>query len=143
MHLPFVPYRGFLRLAGPGLTSETDRLLARPNVLGLVLLSDATGNKLALVPVGPGEEYARFEDVAGRQTGGLRPCCGLRVEDVRQAEERARREERLAAREAALADREREVERMERQLSEIVRTLTENGIDATARTPQPPPARQG
>lgn len=142
MHLPFVPYRGFIRLAGPALAAEVDRMLARPGLIGLVLMADPVGGSLELVTVGQDQEHARFEDLAGRQIGAMRPCCGLRVEDVRQAEARSKREAQLAAREAAVTDREREVERMEQRLAEIVRTLAENNIQTDVAAPKSSPGRK-
>lgn len=132
MNLPFLPYRGFVSLVGPELAAEADRHLARPGIEGLVLLSDVPGQRLALLPVGKGEPHARFEDVLGVDIDGVRACCGLRVADVRAAQQKASLEQSLAQREAALAEREKKAVETEARLAEIVRTLSERGIAVSA-----------
>lgn len=128
MHLPFLPYRGFVSLVGPELAAEADSHLARPGIEGLVLLSDAPGRRLALLPVGKGEPHGRFEDVLDVDIDGVRACCALRVADIRAAQQKVGSEKGLAQREAALAEREKKAAATEARLAEIVRTLAERDI---------------
>ncbi len=128
MNIPFLPYRGFVALVGPELALEVDRQLSRPGIDGLVLLSDVPGQRLALLPVGKGETHTRFEEVLGVEVDGVRACCGLRVADIRAAQQKIGLEQRLAQREAALAEREKKAAEAEARLAEIVRTLAERDI---------------
>jgi hypothetical protein len=129
MNLPFLPYRGFVSLVGPELAAEADRHLARPGIEGLVLLSDAPGRRLALLPVGKAEPHMHFEDVLEVDIDGVRACCGLRVADIRAAQHKIGLEQRLAQREAALVEREWKATETEARLAEIVRTLAERDIN--------------
>ncbi len=128
MNLPFLPYRGFVSLVGPELAAEADAHLARPGIEGLVLLSDAPGRRLALLPVGKGEPHTRFEDVLDVDIDGVRACCGLRVADIRAAQQKTGAVQSLAQREAVLAEREKKAAATEARLAEIVRTLAERDI---------------
>lgn len=128
MNLPFLPYRGFITLIGEEMAPEADRQLARPGVLGLVLLSDAPGHRLALLAIGVGETYTRFEEVEDLDVDGVRACCGLRVADIVAAQNQPGADQEFAQREAALATRERQVAETEERLNEIVRTLAERDI---------------
>lgn len=132
MNLPFLPYRGFVSLVGPELATEVDGLLARPGIEGVVLLSDAPGRRLALLPVGRGEPHGRFEDVMEVDIDGVRACCAVRVADILAAQQRVGLDQSLAQREAALIEREKKAAETEARLAEIVRTLAERGISVAS-----------
>jgi hypothetical protein len=126
MSVPIVPLSAFSNLAGSALADDLRRLLAHPDYTGLALFSDTVGEQLALLPLGPGQPYARVEDVSWAEIEGLRPLCALRLRGVTGDEDRdTAREKELARRETLLAKRERELEDREQALAEREQMLIE------------------
>lgn len=123
MSVPVVPLSAFSNLAGSALADDLRRLLAGSDHSVLVLFSDTLGEQLAILPVGPGQSYARLEDVDGAEIEGLRPLCALRVRGGGGAD--AERERELARMEESLNTRERQIAECERRLAEVGQGLTE------------------
>lgn len=125
MSVPVVPLSAFSNLAGAPLAEDLRRLMANPGFNGLVLFSDTLGEHLALLPLGPGQAYARLEEVAGAEIEGLRPLCALRLRGElsegggdESAKELARLEESLKARELRIAE-------AEQRLADATQSVTE------------------
>lgn len=125
MSVPVVPLSAFSNLAGAALVDDLRRLLANPDLGGLVLFSDTLGEQLALLPVGSGQRYTRIEDLAGVEIEGLRPLCAMQLRaepagttsaDSERAKELAKREESLKERERQLDEREALLEQREQAL---------------------------
>jgi hypothetical protein len=124
MSVPIVPLTSFLNLAGGALAGDVRRLMAAPDLLGLVLFSDTSGEQLALLPVGAGQSYAALEEVGAAEIEGLRPLCALRL---RGAEEGGpgEREREIARMEESLRARERYVAECEQRMAEVGQGLSE------------------
>lgn len=69
----------FLERAGPENTAEIIRLWDEAGNHYLVLFSDATGEDIAILPVGPVLDYKRVEDVQHQEFDGLRAKCCVRA----------------------------------------------------------------
>lgn len=128
MNIPFVPYRAFCSLIGTEQAAAADRLLVQSGVSGLVLLSDDSGTRFSMIPVGAGHPCADFSTVDALEIDGMSVLCALRVSDVRDAAARQRRETVLSEREAAVALREQRVADAEKRIAEIARTLAEREV---------------
>jgi hypothetical protein len=146
MSVPEVPLSAFSNLAGSSLSDDLRRLLADPELAGLVLFSDTLGEHLALLPVGAGLAYARIEDVGGAEIEGLRPLAALRLrgsapeEDLQKREKQlAEGEKRLAAATKALAEREAQVARREQMLIEKERDFFRRSGDLARQGDGPEP----
>ena len=127
MSVPVVPLSSFGNLAGFALAEDLRRLIANPSYGALVLFSDALGEQLAILPVGPGEVYERLEQVDGAEIEGLRPICAMRLRGASTAAEldQKEREQELDRIEESLKTRERFVEECERKMSELGQSLSE------------------
>lgn len=126
MSVPVVPLSAFSNLAGSALAGDVRRLMAAPGLAGLVLFSDAQGEQLALLPIGPGERYSRIEELAGVEIEGLRPLCALRLrEEVAPAPNLDERARDLARLEESLRARERFIADCEHRLAEVGQGLSE------------------
>ena len=78
MHVPPLPLSAFRRLIGPELAGQLEESRARSAGTGVVVLfSDARGEALALLTVGPGRRFERLEDAAKAEIDGLRALCVL------------------------------------------------------------------
>lgn len=128
MNIPFVPYRAFCSLIGAEQAAAADKLLVQSGLSGLVLMSDDSGTRLVMIPVGAGHPCADFSQVESLETEGQSVLCALKVSDVREAAVRQRREAVLSEREAAVNLRERRVAEAEKRIAEIARTLAEREV---------------
>lgn len=125
MSVPIVPLSAFSNLAGSALAEDLRRLLASPDLSGLVLFSDTLGEQLAILPVGPEQEHVRIEDVGGAEIEGLRPLCALRLRGVGAEDKDAGREKELARLEESIKTRERYIAECEQRLAELGQGLSE------------------
>lgn len=127
MSVPVVPLSAFTNLAGSALVEDLRRLLASPEFTGLVLFSDTLGEQLAILPVGPGQNYGRIEDTHGVEIEGLRPLCGLHLQAAAapSKERSPARDPELAQLAETLKTRERYVADCEKRLAELGQNLSE------------------
>lgn len=117
MSITLVTLSAFSNLAGAALAADIRHLLANPIYTHLVLFSDVAGEQLAILPVGPGEQYTLLDELKGREIEGLRPLCALRTQvDVIAPAEIAATPHRTEEDEARFAAREKELNRKEESL---------------------------
>ncbi|MEY4487631.1 MAG: hypothetical protein RIQ79_139 [Verrucomicrobiota bacterium] len=126
MSIPIIPYHSFSSLAGAALAEELDQLVTKRNSTEIVLFSDLTGTKNALMPIGPAHRHVKLEDVAGREIDELRPLCAIRLSPDGIIPDPTQEHERMLARlEAKLKEREAELERREHTLINLEKDFFE------------------
>jgi len=128
MTIPIVPYRAFCSLAGSELSKDTDRLLIRSDVLGVVLFSTEAGDRRMIVPVGASQTFEQLEQLETVALEGMRALCAIRLADVLEAEEKTRVDRGFTRREKQLAEREARLAAAETRLRNTLRILAENGV---------------
>jgi hypothetical protein len=147
MSIPEVSLASFSNLAGSLLADDLRRLLADPELMGLVLFSDAGGSHLAILPTGPGHRYAALEAVhMDQEIEGLRPICALRLRGAgvendlrRMTQEAVEKEKRLAASFARLDERERKLDEREARLLQRENALVTRLRSLSAHEAEVPP----
>ncbi len=150
MSVPVVPLSAFSNLAGAALVDDLRRLLANPDLAGLVLFSDTLGEQLALLPVGSGQRYERIEDVAGVEIEGLRPLCAMQLRaepagtsgDSERAKELDKREASLTRRERQLDEREALLEQREQALQTDERDFFRRSGELARQTAEAGPGKR-
>lgn len=131
----------FSNLAGAALAADIRHLLANPLYTHLVLFSDVAGEQLAILPVGPGQQYTQLSELQGKEIEGLRPLCALRtqVEPINEAAVSKRTssasddEARFAAREKELARKEETLRAREEYLAQCEQRMAQVGQNLAER----------
>jgi hypothetical protein len=126
MSIPIIPYYSFSSLAGESLAEDLDQLVSKRNSTEIVLFSDLTGTKNALMPIGPVHRHTKLDELAGDEIDGLRPLCAVRLDpDGTKPNPTLERERNLARLEAKLKARETELERREETLINLEKDFFE------------------
>jgi hypothetical protein len=140
MSITIVTLSAFSNLAGAALAQDIRHLLTNPVYTHLVLFSDVAGEQLAILPVGPGQEYTQLSALQGKEIEGLRPLCALRTQvealpsaDVpakvsrtdEEAAQFAAREKELARKEETLRAREEYLAECEQRMAQVGQNLAE------------------
>ncbi len=141
MSITVVTLSAFSNLAGAALAADIRHLLANPLYTHLVLFSDVAGEQLAILPVGPGQQYAQISELQGKEIEGLRPLCALRtqVEPISEVDTRKRtsptgeENAQLAAREKELARKEETLRAREEYLAECEQRMAQVGQNLAER----------
>jgi hypothetical protein len=124
-HLPIVPLAALHNLAGDVFSGQIAELMARKDFSELVLFSDAAGERLALVTVGPGKRFEKLADVAAVELDGLRALCATRAAGGEASALTAAKEKELAQLEESLKARERYIDECEHRLADAGQALSE------------------
>lgn len=140
MNITAVTLSAFSNLAGSALAGDIRHLLTNPVYTHLVLFSDVAGEQLAILPVGPYEQYKFIEELEGKEIEGLRALCMLRTgveaintpgtgaTAIRSEEDEARfaaREKELARKEESLNAREQYIAECEKRMAQVGQNLAE------------------
>lgn len=129
MPIPCVTREAFGNLAGSALASDIARLSVNSEYEGLALFSDLGGAQMAILPIGPAEDYKGFGELEGLILEGLRPLCILRLErggkvSAMSGAQRAGEDE-LARLTESLREREVFLAECERKMAEVGQSLAE------------------
>ena len=144
MSITAVTLSAFSNLAGSALAGDIRHLLAIPVYTHLVLFSDVAGEQLAILPIGPYEQYKFVEELQGKEIEGLRPLCMLRTEveaisapDAGTTANRSEEDEaRFAARERELARKEESLNAREHYIAECEKRMAQVGQNLAEREAQ-------
>ncbi|AKC82666.1 hypothetical protein IMCC26134_07595 [Verrucomicrobia bacterium IMCC26134] len=128
MRIPIIPYLSFSSLVGDALAEDLDQLVAKKNSTEVVLFSDETGVRNALMPIGPGHQHTKLDELAGEEIEGLKPLCAIRLDpDGTKPDPTLEYERMLARLESKLKERETELDRREKTLIHLEKDFFERG----------------